>query len=332
MVYSRSLARCAAARFRLCCLHDSGAGGAAAATVIMIDAPRSRPHHKRSLMYRVLFLNSWGGGEWKSCEFRAHVLRRYFAINGVGDDPKTPIRQWACHLASHCCRSPHLLACLTSLASLIYLPAQSHRCHVFVPPPPARGQVEAKRCTPHHQASSSPPQRRAQGGPRSQDYVARSAQQGVVVVQPTPQRSKRQQSANAGKALVTLQSLGLANVKKEVADMSPLQVARQVSNLIVETALSILSGKGARFGSKPWQRCPQLMYDVLQVSATRSRAARRLTQCTLRRLVALSSKVRRAQLRFITQLKTCAHCRQTRRQSGYLATRPPSGRQPSQRV
>ena len=153
-----------------------------------------------------------------------------------------------------------------------------------------------------------------------------------TVLGPVRALSKRAQSANAGKARVTLQSLGLANVKKEVADMSPLQVARQVSNLIVETALSILSGKGARFGSKPWQRCPQLMYDVLQVSATRSRAARRLIQCTLRRLVALSSKVRRVQLRFITQLKTCAHCRQTRRQSGYLATRPPSGRQPSQRV
>ena len=69
MVYSRSLNRCAAARFRLCCLHDSGAGGAAAATVIMIDAPRSRPHHKRSLMYRVLFLNSWGGENGKAVSF-----------------------------------------------------------------------------------------------------------------------------------------------------------------------------------------------------------------------------------------------------------------------
>ena len=40
--------------------------------------------------------------------------------------------------------------------------------------------------------------------------------------------------------------LGLANVKKEVADMAPLAVAYGIKNLILRTTQSILAGTGAR--------------------------------------------------------------------------------------
>ena len=42
----------------------------------------------------------------------------------------------------------------------------------------------------------------------------------------------------------TLQSLGLANIKKEVADMAPGSVAKRIAQCIAEAALSIVAGKG----------------------------------------------------------------------------------------
>ena len=56
--------------------------------------------------------------------------------------------------------------------------------------------------------------------------------------------TKIAKGASATKKKPTLQSLGLLNVKREVADMTPKQVARQVANMIVDVARSILSGKG----------------------------------------------------------------------------------------
>ena len=53
--------------------------------------------------------------------------------------------------------------------------------------------------------------------------------------------AKKAQNSSKGR---TAQSLGLKNVKKEVVDMSPLRVVKQISNCIADVALSILSGKG----------------------------------------------------------------------------------------
>eukprot|EP01050_Picozoa_sp_SAG11_P015094 SAG11_NODE_1923_length_4060_cov_4.514012_2_plen_64_part_00 len=43
---------------------------------------------------------------------------------------------------------------------------------------------------------------------------------------------------------ITPADLGLTNVKKEVADMTAMDVAMGVKNLIVRTAKSILAGAG----------------------------------------------------------------------------------------
>lgn len=65
-------------------------------------------------------------------------------------------------------------------------------------------------------------------------------------------RQLRKDKINKAKAMTspqkrrkTPQDLGLTNVKKEVADMTPLDVAYGIKSLILRTAKSILAGTGA---------------------------------------------------------------------------------------
>jgi hypothetical protein len=69
---------------------------------------------------------------------------------------------------------------------------------------------------------------------------------GVDAVMAQVRKLRRNHIAKSGhnRPRPTLQSLGLGNVKKEVADMAPRNVAERIANCIAEAARSILSGKG----------------------------------------------------------------------------------------